>query len=144
MDIKELKLNNLIKHKIANGFAVYQIVDIDGINQKVLLSKKDTKKWVKVDMILPIPLKDKLLLKSGFEKMSIDDFEFPDGEELEALYLLVTVGVGELWIGVQKGIFFFCTENNNYICCDLAIRGVHSLQNRYYSMFEMELKMTNI
>lgn len=142
MDINELRINNLVKYRNSKSIVSYKITAIDGLHSSVMLSGNLAEERCDLSMIVPIPITEEILLQYGFQEMNIDDFDFPYREELDtlqSLYLLVREGIGELWVAFQEDRFHFCSEYNNNILLELEIKGLHNLQNRYYSMFGMEL-----
>jgi hypothetical protein len=141
LEINELRINNLVKCRVPNGFAIYRVSAIDGINSKVLLSKKETGRWVGMDMVFPVPITEKILQEYNFREMDMEDFDFPEDEETGRLYSLLTISVGTLWVGFIYNEYYFFSETGNLISLNgvAPIKGIHSIQNRYYSMFGMEL-----
>lgn len=78
IQIEELRYGSLVKCKVSNDSAIYQVIAIDGWNEKVMLSGVRKGEWYSLDKIKPIKLTDDWLLKFGFKNIHgrwfLDDF----------------------------------------------------------------------
>ena len=82
IDILDLRIFDYVKCKTSNDAALYQILAIDGLNLKVLLSgARQGDGWIDIDRINPVMVTPELLEKCGFKyienqkvyRLSIDE-----------------------------------------------------------------------
>lgn len=129
--VADLRINNRVKCKISNDNAVYEIVAIDGINAKVMLSGARMGEWIPIEKIKPIPLTEEILVEYGFERCNTDDD--PLDPEYHEWYERKFPLIGVMCQSYTKQYIFDTNTDTLQILC------LHQLQNLYYSLMGKEL-----
>lgn len=91
---------------------------------------------VTIEDVEGVSLTEEILIKAGFEKEVIlwDN-------ELDYYFVLSDNDIIEdIYITIFKEEFWFASEYDSNVVKTIPVKGIHSLQNRWYSLTEKELK----
>lgn len=138
IDISELRIFNLVKVKTSNDAAYYPVYAIDGMGMKIVLGGvRQCEGWKDMGLLKPIPLTEKLLLKSGFKECSEKEMLYsyePSIFKLNNVYVKNNLRKGD----EQFQLYHIGRDNwNNEELVN--IKYLHQLQNIYYDFTGKEM-----
>lgn len=127
---KELRIGNFVSHF---GFTH----QVEGIHSKGKLGEKHRHVVLETGVetflmnLKPIEITEEWLLNFGFTKM-IDSYHYSD-------YCIMDIHNGETWLLKE-----FDYVNAEFVAIGTGIKFIHQLQNLYFSLTSVELKITHV
>lgn len=136
MNTRELRIGNLVSHKNDNGEFILRV-------EEVLLNgvavRYDGFWHLRSESIEPILLTEELLLNIGFKKEVI-----LDNDEIDHYFVLYDDETSEeIYLTYFDGKFWFALEYDSWVVKTIPVNGIHSVQNRWYSLVGKELDFIN-
>lgn len=142
IDPKGLRIGNIVKY---NGL-YWKVSEI--LSPKLRKDKRFSDKYivelfdgsglisVPISEIYPATLTEEILLKTGFEK------EWTDYNGFDRYFVLYYHEMSvSIYITVFEGTFWFAEEYDSTIWKTIPVNGIHSIQNRWYSLTGIELEI---
>ena len=146
IDILDLRIFDYVKCKTSNDAALYQILAIDGLNLKVILSgAREADGWIGIDKIKPVIVTPEILEEFGFKK-HIRNASNPHRPQEDFIVYDLYPKRGEfLYSFTMKGKLtdsFYETPEIDGGTISIG-KYVHELQNIYFDITKQRLRGTN-
>lgn len=123
MKANELRIRNVVNFSNKK----WQIVSIHADGSIRIMKENEFPQDIHVNFVVPIPLTEEWLLKFGFDKIRVREYEKGD----------MSIYCGKKTISINVG---FCNECGGYEI-KVEIKYVHQLQNLYFALTGEELKL---
>jgi hypothetical protein len=68
--LKSVRIGNFVKCKVSNDAGVYQILQLNGWNDKIMLDGVRRESWYDTEKILPIKITKEWLIKFWFKELN--------------------------------------------------------------------------
>lgn len=120
IEITELRIGNKVKCKVSNDAGIYDVLHLNGMGLKVMLSGAREGVWYNGDKLKGIKLTLPILKESGFT------------------WDMITASRGTIWLAPGNGGYdVFLSGLSGGIYCN--IKYFHQLQNLYFALTGTEL-----